>query len=121
VGRGGDGLESGGGAQAAQARTRGGGSSEVGQGVGQGGYEGRLAKAHATARVGGFASQVGGGAYLLVALSELRRMSKDYTRGFVLARKRSYICGHDPFDGEAPSPWLRISKQFQKAHSRKSA
>ena len=22
------------------------------------------------------------------------------------------VCGHGPFDGEAPSPWLRISKQF---------
>ena len=48
----------------------------------QGRQEGGLAEAHAAARLQSVAPQeVGGGAYLLlVALSELRRMSKDYER-----------------------------------------
>jgi hypothetical protein len=39
----------------------------MGQGVGQGGQEGRLAKADAAARLCGSTPQVGGGANLLLA------------------------------------------------------
>ena len=42
----------------------------MGTGMGQGGQEGRLAKADAAARVRGFASQVGGGEDLLLAWPE---------------------------------------------------
>jgi hypothetical protein len=52
----------------------------VGQGVGQGGQEGELARADAAARLGGFASQVGGGAHLLLALSEQEDGPMDYDR-----------------------------------------
>jgi transposase len=69
VGRGGDGLERGDRAQATQARTRG-GSEAMGQGVGQGGQEVRLARADAAARLCGSTPQVGGGANLLLARPE---------------------------------------------------
>ena len=32
-----------------------------------------------------------------------------------------HLRGHDPFDGEAPGPCLRISKQFRKVNSTKFA
>src|SRR5829696_4372068 len=71
MGRGSPRFERGGRAQAPQAHTRE-GSADLGAGVvGQGGQEeGRLAKADAAARVGGFAEEVGGGADLLLALPE---------------------------------------------------
>jgi hypothetical protein len=47
------------------------GSSHLGYGVvGQGGPQGRLAKAYAAVRVRGIAEALGGGAHLLLALSE---------------------------------------------------
>jgi hypothetical protein len=79
VGRGGDGLERGGGAQATQARA--GASGEgLGRGVGQGGQEDRLAKADAAARVRGLTPQVGGGEDLLVVGSEQEDEPRDYER-----------------------------------------
>jgi hypothetical protein len=79
VGRGGDGLECGGGAQAAQARAGGGGEA-MGRGMGKGGQEDRLAKADAAARIGGSTSQVGGGAHLFLALSQQEDEPMDYER-----------------------------------------
>jgi putative transposase len=63
------GFKRGGGAQATQTRT-GGSSEEMGQGMGQGGQEDRLARANGAARVRGPTPQVGGGEDLLVAGTE---------------------------------------------------
>jgi hypothetical protein len=79
VGRGGDGFERGGGAQATQASSGGGGEG-LGEGMGQGGQEDRLAEADAAARVRGFAPQMGGGEDLLLALSEQEDEPMDYER-----------------------------------------
>jgi transposase len=114
VGRGGDGLERGGGAKAAQARARG-GSEAVGQGVGQGGPRDRLAKADAAARVRGFAEEVGGGDDLLVALSE--QEDEQGLREAVRQRGSVRLRGHDSPHGEEVGPYLRISKQFRKGSS----
>ena len=79
--------------------------------MGQGGQEGRLAKADAAARVGGFAEEVGGGADLLLAGPEqedeqgLRALVRE--RGSVRLRH-----GHDSTDGEASGSCLRIIRQF---------
>jgi hypothetical protein len=59
--------------------------------VGQGGQEGRLAEAYAAARLSSVAEKVGGGAHLLVALSENRRMSKDYERLCATAETFIYV------------------------------
>ena len=69
VGRRGLELECGGCAQASQTYT-GEGGKEVGRRVGQGGREGRLAKAHAAERLSGVTPQMGSGKDLLLALSE---------------------------------------------------
>ena len=44
-------------------------------------------------------------------LSQNRRMSKDYER-LCASAEALILRGHDPFDGEAVSTCLRISKQF---------
>src|SRR5215210_1300318 len=83
--------------------------------MGQGGQEGRLASADAAARVRAFASQVGGGEDLLLALSE-----PSYEQGLraALRKRRSvHLRGHDTADGEEAGTSLRISKQFQKVNS----
>ena len=41
-------------------------------------------------------------------LVQNRRLSLRTTRGFVRARRRSRLRGHDQADGKANSPWLRI-------------
>ena len=61
--------------------------------------------------------QVGGGAHLLVALSE--QEDEQGLREALRERGGVRLRGHDPFDGEAPGPCLRISKQFRKGSSRK--
>src|SRR5829696_2842358 len=110
MGRAGYGLERGGGAQTTQART-GGGGEEMGGGMGQGGQKDRLAKADAAARIRAFASSVGGGEDLLLVRPEppdeqgLRKALQQC--GSVRLR------GHDTFDGEEVSPYLRLSKQFR--------
>jgi hypothetical protein len=48
--------------------------------MGQGGQEGRLAEAHAAARVRGSASEAGGGEDLLVAGPEQEDELRDYER-----------------------------------------
>src|SRR5215207_4195061 len=76
----------------------------------QGGQEDRLAKVHAAARVRSPPPQVGGGTYVFVALPE-----PPHEQGLREAlRQRGGVClrGHGSFDGEAPGPCLRISKQF---------
>src|SRR5215203_2894548 len=109
VGRGGDGLERGGSAQAKTARTR--GSSEaVGRGVGQGGSKGRLAKADAAARLYGSTPQVVSGKDLLVALSE--QEDEQGLREAVRQRGSVRLRGNDTSHGEEIGPCLRISKQF---------
>src|SRR5215210_2900952 len=85
--------------------------------MGQGGQEGRLASADAAARVRAFASQVGGGEDLLLALSE-----PSYEQGLraALRKRRSvHLRGHDTADGEEAGTSLRISKQFRKVYSQK--
>ena len=52
----------------------------MGQGMGQGRHEVRLAKADGAARLCGFTPQMGGGAHLLVALSEQEDEPMDYER-----------------------------------------
>ena len=52
----------------------------MGRGMGKGGQEDRLAKAPAAARIRGSTSQVGGGANLLLALSEQEDEPMDYER-----------------------------------------
>jgi transposase len=66
VGRGSDGPQCGGSAQAAETRARGGGR-EMGKRVGQGRQGGGLAEAHASARLHGLAQEMGGGEDLLLA------------------------------------------------------
>src|SRR5215211_4937810 len=86
--------------------------------MGQGGQEeDRLAEADAAAGVRGSASAMGGGAHLLLVGAE----QEDEQRLREAVRKRGgvHLRRDDPFDGKAPSPWLRISKQFQKGNSRK--
>ena len=79
MGPGRNGLERADRTQAAQARTRG-CCQGLGTGMGQGGQEGRLEKAHATARIRAFSSQVGGGEDLLLALTEQEDEPMDYER-----------------------------------------
>jgi hypothetical protein len=79
VGRGGYGLERGGSAQAAQA-SAGGGGEGLGRGMDQGGQGDRLAEADAATRVRGFASSMGGGKDVLLALSEQEDELRDYER-----------------------------------------
>src|SRR5215211_549913 len=112
VGRAGFGLERGARAQATQARTRGGGQA-LGAGVGQGGQADRLEKAHAAARLCGPTSQVGGGEDVFVALSE--QADEQGLREVVRERGGLRLRGDDPVNGEAVSPFLRISKQFLHA------
>src|SRR5215212_756482 len=85
--------------------------------MGQGGQEDRLAEADAAAGVRGSASAMGGGAHLLLVGAE----QEDEQRLREAVRKRGgvHLRRDDPFDGKAPSPWLRISKQFQRGYSRK--
>src|SRR5215212_8461501 len=109
MGRGGDGLKRRGRAQSAQARTRG-CREGLGTGMGQGGQEDRLAKADAAAGVRGSASAVGGGAHLLLALSE--QEAEQGLREAVCERGGVHLRRDDPFDGEEAGSWLRISKQF---------
>src|SRR5215210_9470291 len=85
--------------------------------MGQGGQEGRLAEAHAAARVRGSASEVGGGEDLLVAGPE--QEDEQGLREAVRQRGSVRLRGHDTFDGEEVSPCLRISKQFRKKNSPK--
>jgi hypothetical protein len=73
------GLKRGDRSKAPEART-GGGSDDLGEGVGQGGQKGRLAKADAAARVRGSAPPMGGGAHVLVALPEQADELRDYER-----------------------------------------
>src|SRR5215203_2653501 len=83
--------------------------------MGRGGQKDRLAKADATARIRGSTSQVGGGEDLFLDLSE---QEDEQGLGEAMRKCRSvHLRGHDPFDGEASSPWLRISKQFRKGYS----
>jgi transposase len=89
---------------------RGGVCEAVGRRVGQGGQEGRLAEADAAARVRGPASQVGGRANLLVALSE--QEDEQRLRAAVRQRGSVRLRGHDTSDGEQVGSCLRISKQF---------
>src|SRR5918992_4041587 len=85
--------------------------------MGQGGQEGRLAKVHAAARVRGPPPQVGGGTYVFVALPESPH--EQGLREALRQRGGVRLRGHGPFDGEAPGPCLRISKQFRKGNSQK--
>ncbi len=90
MGRGSPRFERGGGrAQAPQAHTRE-GSADLGAGMGQGGQEGRLAKAYAAARVGGFAEEVGGGADLLLAWPE--QEDEQGLRALVRERGSVLVC-----------------------------
>ena len=82
----------------------------MGRGMGQGGQEGELAEAHAAARVGGFASSMGGGADLFVVGPE--QEEEQGLREAVRQRGSVRLHGHDSADGEEVGPWLRISKQF---------
>src|SRR5215212_9793278 len=85
--------------------------------MGQGQEEDRLAEADAAAGVRGSASAMGGGAHLLLAGAE--QEDEQGLREAVRKRGGVHLRRDDPFDGKAPSPWLRISKQFQKGYSRK--
>jgi len=90
----------------------------LGTGMGQGGQEeDRLAEADAAAGVRGSASAMGGGAHLLLVGAE--QEDEQGLREAVRKRGGVHLRRDDPFDGKAPSPWLRISKQFQKGYSRK--
>src|SRR5215204_6177218 len=109
MGRGGDGLKRGGRAQAAQARTRG-CCQGLGEGMGQGGQEDRLAEADAAARVRAPTEEVGGGEDLLLALSE--QEDEQGLREAVRQRGGVRVRRDDKAYGEAPGPCLRISKQF---------
>jgi hypothetical protein len=92
----------------------------MGQGVGQGGQEeGGLARADAAASLCGSTPQVGGGANLPLARPE--QEDEQGLREALCERRSVHLRGHDPFDGEAPGPCLRISKQFQKVYSAKFA
>ena len=79
MGRGGYGLERGGGAQAPEAGI-GGGRRGLGQGVGQGGQESGLAEARAAARFESITEEVGGREDLLVAGTKPQDEQKDYER-----------------------------------------
>src|SRR5215211_1963405 len=78
--------------------------------MGQGGQEDRLAEADAAAGVRGSASAMGGGAHLLLVGAE--QEDEQGLREAVRKRGGVHLRRDDPFDGKAPSPWLRISKQF---------
>src|SRR5215207_7625011 len=82
----------------------------MGGGMGQGGQKDRLAKADATAGIRGSTSQVGGGEDVFLDLSE--QEDEQGLREAMRKCRSVHLRGHDPFDGEASSPWLRISKQF---------
>ena len=112
MGRGSPRFERGGRAQAPQAHTRE-GSADLGAGMGQVGQEGRLAKADAAARVGGFAEEVGGGADLLLAGPE--QEDEQGLRALVRERGSVRLRGHDSTDGEASGSCLRLSRQFLHA------
>ena len=94
MGRGSDGLECGGGAQASQSGVqtcgRRGGRG-LGQGVGQGGQKGGLAEAHATTRLQSIAEEVGRGADLLLAGTKspyeqrLRAAAGELSEAFIYA------------------------------------
>jgi hypothetical protein len=90
VGRGGDGIERGDRAKAPEART-GGGSDDLGEGMGQGGQKGELAKADATARVRGSAPPMGRGTHVLVALPEQADEPMDYERLCASAEAFVYV------------------------------
>src|SRR5215207_405080 len=90
----------------------------MGGGMGRGGQKDRLAKADATARIRGSTSQVGGGEDLFLDLSE--QEDEQGLREAMRKCRSVHLRGHDPFDGEASSAWLRISKQFRKVDSAKS-
>src|SRR5918994_1548362 len=96
-------------ARSPQAHTRE-GSADLGAGMGQGGQEGRLAKADAAARVRGFAEEVGGGADLLLAWPE--QEDEQGLRALVRERGSVRLRGHDSTDGEASGSCLRLSRQF---------
>src|SRR5215203_1819253 len=87
--------------------------------MGRGGQKDRLAKADATARIRGSTSQVGGGEDLFLDLSE--QEDEQGLREAMRKCRSVHLRGHDPFDGEASSAWLRISKQFRKVNSPKFA
>src|SRR5215213_1201445 len=73
--------------------------------MGQGGQKDRLAKADAAARIRGSAPAVGGGEDLLLALSE--QEDEQGLREAMCERGGIHLRCDDPFDGEAPCPWLR--------------
>src|SRR5215212_606399 len=73
--------------------------------MGQGGQKDRLAKADAAARIRGSAPAVGGGEDLLLALSE--QEDEQGLREAMCERGGVHLRCDDPFDGEAPCPWLR--------------
>jgi hypothetical protein len=73
----------------------------------------RLAGVHATARVRGFASQVGGGKDLFVAWS--KQEDEQGLREAVRQRGGFRLRGDDPADGEEVGSCLRLSKQFLHA------
>src|SRR5215208_8291341 len=75
--------------------------------MGQGGQEeDRLAEADAAAGVRGSASASDGGAHLLLVGAE--QEEEQGLREAVRKRGGVHLRRDDPFDGKAPSPWLRI-------------
>ena len=82
----------------------------MGRGVGQGRREGRLAEANAAEGLSGIAKEVGSGADILLVGPEQtdEQGLREAVRQHTSVRLRS----HDPSNGEAVDPCLRISRQF---------
>jgi hypothetical protein len=78
--------------------------------VGQGRQKGRLAEAHAGARVSGSAAPLGGGAHLLMALSE--QEDEQGLQEVVRQRGGIHLRSYDALDDKAVGPCLGILKQF---------
>jgi transposase len=108
VGRGGDGLERRGSAQAQKAAPRGGGQG-LGTRMGKGRHRGGLAEVDAGEGFSGLAEKVGGGAYHCVDLPQ----QEDGQRLREIVRNRGGLClrGDDAADGEAIGPCVGVSRQ----------
>src|SRR5215218_10934900 len=102
------GRERGGRAQAAQARTRGGGQA-LGCGMGQGGQGGGLAEIDAAERFPGAAEEMGCGAHLRVDLSQPE--DEQGLREAVRNRGSVRLRCDDQADGKAIGPCVGVSRQ----------
>jgi hypothetical protein len=82
----------------------------VGQGVGQGGREGRLAEANASAGFRRLAAPVGRGEDVFLVGTE--QEDEQGLRAATCHERGVHLRGHDPCDGEEVGPCLVVFGQF---------